>query len=95
MTENSITISDKAIAALAERTATETDGVIALTDRYGDTRRGRVYITKDRRLEIFIVCRYGANTNSIYKSITSRLGSLLGNIGGIAAVDVRIVGIGE
>lgn len=95
MTENSITISDKAIAALAGRAATETDGVLALADRSGGTRRARVYITKDRRLEIFIICRYGANTNEIYKSIASRVGSMLGNIGGITAVDVRIVGIGE
>ena len=95
MAKNKITISDRAIAALAERTATETDGVLAIADRSGGTRRGRVYITRDRKLEIFLICRYGANTNAIYKSITSRLRSMLGDVGGITSVDMRIVGIGD
>lgn len=95
MTKNKITISDKAIAALTERIIKETDGVLAITDRSGSTRRGRVYITRDRKLEMFLICRYGVNTNAIYKSIASRLRNMLGDLGNISAVIVRIVGIGE
>lgn len=87
-----IIISDRAIISLAAHIAKNTAGVVSLADKAGRTGRGRVYITKDRDIEIYLICRYGADTAKIYKNITEKLNAVLGGIGNVRRININVTG---
>ena len=90
-----ITIADKVITAAARHMILNTDGVVAITDKAGKTSRGRVILTRDRKLIIYLICRYGANTNRIYNETADGIRRIFGDIGNIREIAIYVAGIGE
>lgn len=91
----SITIADKVITDAVRHIMLNMDGVAAVTDRAGRTRRGRAVIARDRKLIVYILCRYGANTNRIYNETEGELRRIFGDMCNIREIVIHVVGVGE
>lgn len=103
-----VTVSKKAALQAAEYIAKNTDGVAEMTDKSkrGDLTRillGKggpkgVYLIKEAdglNVEIYVICRYGANAANVCKSISASIRSELGDNMGIPIkkVTVRVEGV--
>ncbi|MGN1116066.1 MAG: Asp23/Gls24 family envelope stress response protein [Candidatus Ornithomonoglobus sp.] len=100
-----VTISKKALAQLSAKTARDCEGVAMLTDRSKKDEISRflnggvkgVYITKSKNgvaVEIYIICRYGADVPSIRREIADKIAGRLGETGiKIKGVSVCVTGV--
>ncbi|MBQ3427726.1 MAG: hypothetical protein IJH37_11395 [Clostridia bacterium] len=91
----SVTIADSVITDAVRHIVLNIEGVVALTDKAGRWRRGRVAITRDRKLVIYLLCRYGANTNCIYNKAADEIRRFFGDTGNIHGIVMYVVGIGD
>ena len=91
----SVTIADGVITDAVRRIVLNIDGVAALTDKAGRWRHGKAVITRDRKLVMYILCRYGANTNRIYNEATDAIRRVFGDMGNIREIVMHVVGVGE
>lgn len=100
-----VTISARALAQLAGKIAADCEGVALLTDRSKRDEISRflnggakgVYITKVKGgvvVNIYIICRYGANVPLIQEKISNGIAEKLGETGvKIKGINVRIAGV--